>query len=98
MNNNFSRDIVGKVTKAERDEIKALYERKNALIELFQTIKTLNQEDDLLYEKIVVDMGKTTSRFNAWWENTSKKHAWQNLSGHNWEIDFSTCEVFLTKQ
>jgi len=98
MNINISRDIVGKVTMAERDEIKALHERKNALIELFQTIKNVNQEDDALYERIVTDMGKTTTKFNDWWKNMSEKHSWQSLPRHNWEIDFVTCEVYLAKQ
>lgn len=98
MSKNTSRELVGQVTTAERDEIMALHERKNALIELFQTIKNVNQEDDSLYERIVADMGKTTTKFNDWWQNTSKKHGWQNLPGYNWEIDFATCDIYLVKQ
>lgn len=97
MDNNLLRKSIGKVTTAERDEIQALHERKNALIELFQTIKNVSQEHDPLYEKIVSDMGKTTTKFNDWWENTSRKHSWESLPDHNWEIDFATCEVFLIK-
>jgi CXXX repeat modification system protein len=87
--------IVGKVTNEERDEIRALFERKNGLTELFQTISVNNEEGNMLYERIVADMGKVTTKFKAWWSDMSQKYDWEGLPGHNWEIDFNTCDIFI---
>ena len=88
------RKIVGKVTKEERNEIRALFERKNGLAELFKVVSVDNDEGKMLYEKIVADMGEVTTKFNAWWSDMSKKHKWE---GSNWQIDFNTCEIIISK-
>lgn len=92
---------VGQVTQEEKDEIRRLFERKNGLTELFRSLGSAEGteiERNGLYEKLVVDMGVTSSRFQDWWNEKSKKYGWESQKGHRWQIDFSTNEVFLVKE
>ena len=84
--------IVGEVTPEERTEIQALFERKNGLLEL---AKILTAENGDLYEKLVKDIGETSTKFQQWWDEKSKKYNWDSHPKGNWEIDFQTCEITL---
>lgn len=89
--------VVGRITPKERDEIQALFERKNGLDAL---VVSLQQNSTVLaneafYEKLVTDMGKTTTRFQKWWDVKAKFYGWQGIPGHRWEVNFETCEVSL---
>lgn len=86
------RKTVGQVTPEERDEILALFERKNGLIEL---AKIVTADNDELYEKLVRDMGETGVKFQKWWDEKAKKYKWESHPKGNWEIDFQTCEINL---
>ena len=83
--------LVGKVTLGERDEIQSLFERRNGLIELAKIIDNNNE----LYEKLVADMGATSTKFQQWWNNMSTKYQWESAENGNWEIDFETCDIYL---
>lgn len=83
---------IGKVTEAERDEIKRLFERRNGLVEL---LKTIQSPDHPLYERLVQDMGETATRFQKWWDERSRQYQWKGEAGGHWEIDFDTCEIYL---
>ncbi len=83
---------VGAVTEEEKKEILSLHERKNGLNELAKIMKA----DDALYDKMVMDMGATSVKFQAWWDRMAKKYKWEAKDGGNWEIDFETNEIFLT--
>ena len=92
---------IGKVTQEERDEIKALFERKNGLTELTKSLVGLKKEEldnSYLYEKIINDMGQVLVGFQEWWDKMNKKYNWENIAGYKWEIDFETCVIFLVKQ
>jgi CXXX repeat modification system protein len=82
---------IGTVTEDEKKEILSLFERKNGLAELAKIVK----DDDTLYEKMVKDMGATSTRFQQWWDNMATKYRWESTEGGNWEIDFETNEIFL---
>lgn len=84
--------IIGKVTEAERDEIQALFERRNGLSELAKILTADNAE---LYEKLIMDMGETGSKFQKWWDVMAQKYQWESVEGGNWEISFDTCEIYL---
>ena len=84
--------IIGKVTEAERDEIQALFERRNGLSELAKILTADNTE---LYEKLIKDMGETGSKFQKWWDVMAQKYQWESVEGGNWEINFDTCEIYL---
>ena len=84
--------LVGKATPEERDEIQKLFERKNGLIEL---AKVMPVENEILYEKMVKDLGATAERFQEWWNDKSASYGWESHPDGSWEIDFKTCEIFL---
>ncbi len=84
--------IVGKVTASERDEIKALFERKNGLQELSKILTSDNSE---LYEKLVKDLGETSTKFQQWWDNMGAKYNWESAANGSWTINFDTCEITL---
>ncbi len=86
---------VGSVTPEERNVIQALYERKNGLSELAMI---LTPENEALYEKLVKDMGETSTKFQEWWNLTSRKYNWEFSEKGSWEINFDTCEINLVTE
>ncbi len=83
---------VGRVTEQERDEIQMLFERRNGLNELAQ-ILTADNED--LYNRLVKDLGETSSKFQSWWNRMETKYNWEAAENGNWEIDFQNCVIYL---
>ncbi|MGN0223101.1 MAG: CXXX repeat peptide modification system protein [Muribaculaceae bacterium] len=83
---------IGRVTEAERDAILALFERRNGLGELAKIITADNSE---LYEKLVKDLGETSTRFQQWWDSMAQKYQWERTENGHWEIDFNTCAIYL---
>lgn len=57
--------IISRVTEEEKNEIQALFERRNGLNELSQI---LTIENEALYEKLVKDLGETGAKFQDWWD------------------------------
>ena len=88
----MEKKVVGQVSPEEKDEIQALFERRNGLNELAKIVSADNIE---LYEKLVKDMGETATKFQQWWERLSQKYQWESADGGNWEINFETCEILL---
>lgn len=91
--------VVGRITPKERDEIQVLFERKNGLNAL---VASLQQNSTILaneafYEKLVADMGRTTTKFQKWWDDKAAFYGWQGLPGHRWSVNFETCEVILSR-
>lgn len=84
--------LVGTVTEEEKNEIQTLFERRNGLNEL---TKILTVADEVLYEKLVKDMGETGMKFQNWWDRMSNQYQWESVVDGNWEIDFSTNEIYL---
>ena len=87
-----TRKIVGQVTVEEKNEIQTLFERRNGLNELAKIVTADNTE---LYEKLVKDMGQTSSKFQSWWDTMAQKYQWESAENGNWEINFETCEIYL---
>ncbi len=83
---------VGSVTPEERDEIQSLFERRNGLNEL---AKILTADNGELYERLVKDMGETSSKFQNWWNCMGEKYKWESADNGNWEIDFDSCVIYL---
>lgn len=88
----MTKKLVGQVTVEEKEEILALFERRNGLNEL---AKILTADNGELYEKLVKDMGETGSKFQSWWDRMSQKYNWESAENGHWEINFDTCEIFL---
>lgn len=83
---------IGKVTEQERNEIQALFERRNGLNELAKILTADNAE---LYERLVKDMGETGTKFQNWWDSMAQKYNWESAENGHWEINFDTCEIIL---
>lgn len=84
--------IISRVTEEEKNEIQALFERRNGLNELSQI---LTVENEALYEKLVKDLGETGAKFQGWWDRMGEKYNWESAEDGNWEINFETCEIYL---
>ena len=84
--------LIGKVTEEEKKEIQSLYERKNGLAEL---AKILTVDNAALYEKLVADLGDTSSKFQGWWDRMAQQYNWERADNGNWEIDFDTNDIYL---
>lgn len=83
---------VGRVTEDERDVIQAIYERQNGLNELAKILTADNVE---LYNRLITDMGETSTKFENWWRETSAKYGWESVENGSWEIDFNSCKIYL---
>ena len=84
--------VIGRVAVEERDEIQALFERRNGLNELAKILTVDNAE---LYERLIKDMGDTGTKFQNWWDEMCKKYKWEANDNGHWEIDFDSCEISL---
>ncbi len=83
---------IGRVTEQERDEIQALFERRNGLNEL---AKILKADDTMLYDKLVRDLGETATKFQSWWDRMGAQYQWESADNGSWEIDFNDCTIYL---
>lgn len=83
---------VGRVTEDERDEIQSLFERRNGLNELAQI---LTADNEALYNRLVKDLGETSTKFQNWWSRMETKYNWESAENGNWEIDFQNCVIYL---
>lgn len=84
--------IVGHVTTKEKQEIQRLFERRNGLNELAKILTSDNEE---LYEKLVKDLGETSTKFQQWWDTMANKYQWESSPNGNWQINFDTNEIIL---
>lgn len=83
---------VGCVTEEERDEILAIFERRNGLNELAKILTANNSE---LYERLVKDISDTTAKFQKWWNDMVLQYKWEGADNGHWEIDFNSCKIYL---
>lgn len=88
----MNKKTVGHVTEEEKKEIQVLFERRNGLNELAKILSPDNAE---LYERLVKDLGETTTKFQQWWDKMSSKYQWEAADDGNWEINFQTNEIIL---
>lgn len=86
------RKVVGQVSNEEKEQIQQLFERRNGLNEL---AKILTPDNEALYEKLVKDLGETSTKFQQWWDTMSAKYQWESVPNGNWEINFDTNEIIL---
>lgn len=89
----MNKKVVGHVTEEEKNEIQTLFERRNGLNEL---AKILSPDNTDLYERLVKDLGETTTKFQKWWDTMSTKYKWEGTENGNWEINFQTNEILLS--
>ena len=76
-------------------EIEKIYKRKLALESLARLWKGEqddNQLNDSMLNRLLDEMGEVSFAMRKWWEDISKKYAWEYGSNCIWEIDFNTNE------
>lgn len=88
----MNKKVVGSVTEEEKNAIQRLFERRNGLNELAKILSADNVE---LYERLVKDLGETSTKFQQWWDDMSAKYQWESAVDGNWEINFQTNEIVL---
>jgi CXXX repeat modification system protein len=91
----MNKEKVGSVTKEEKEEIKKLYERKLALMDILPSLNLTNEQKNEMYEKVVQDIGKTNLLFQSWWDEKGLKYNWKSAENGKWIIDFDTNDIFL---
>ncbi len=79
--------VVWNLTNEECDEIQDLFEKKNAYENL---IKIIDVNNNIMYEKLILDYSRILSDFNNWWNYYSQKYKWE---GQNWIVDFENKQV-----
>ena len=52
-------------------------------------------EIQLLFER---NMGETGTKFQNWWDRMSGQYQWKSTPNGHWEINFDTCEIFLSEE
>lgn len=72
-------------------EIEGLYERKVALENLS---KIINPNEDIMYEKLIKDYGKTCREFDEWWKVKGQEYKWE---GQHWWLDFNTKKIMTNE-
>jgi CXXX repeat modification system protein len=77
------------VDQDECMEIRGIYRRKTALLELSKYLMNLNNH--LLYEKVVNDLAQTEEKISVWWSKMGFKYDF--ISSSALSIDFETCEI-----
>lgn len=88
----MDKELVGRVTHEEKQEIQILFERRNGLNELKKIIISDNTD---LYEKLVKDIDETSTKFRQWWNRMGEKYQWKSTDKGNLKIDFKTNEIYL---
>lgn len=86
--------LIGKVSDTEKEEIRTIYNRKNSLMELAKSITS----DDSIYERLILDICETNSKYQLWWNNMSSKYNWEKCDNTNYRLDFESCEVYLIQK
>lgn len=89
------RQNIGQVTEEEKTEIQNLFERRNGLNEL---AKIVTADNDDLYERLVKDIGETSTKFQKWWDDMSNKYRWESSPNGHWEIDFESNIIYLVTE
>lgn len=82
---------VGQVTTEERDEIRNMYEKINALRNL-----QLIVEKENLKKTLKNDIENVQKEFDEWWGKKAEKYQWESKNDASWVIDFNSNDIFLT--
>ena len=96
----MTKELVGTVTEEEKNELLILFERKIGIEELAATLENdllSTEKKEIMQDKMISELGKVTLNLQAWWDKMYEKYKWKSIEGYVWNIDFETCEIFLTK-
>ncbi len=96
----MTKELVGTVTEEEKNELLILFERKIGIEELAATLENdllSTEKKEIMQDKMISELGKVTLNLQAWWDKMYEKYKWKSIEEYVWNIDFETCEIFLTK-
>ncbi len=96
----MTKELVGTVTEEEKNELLILFERKIGIEELAATLENdllSTEKKEIMQDKMISELGKVTLNLQTWWDKMYEKYKWKSIEGYVWNIDFETCEIFLTK-
>lgn len=84
--------IIGQVTYEEKEQISSLFEKKVALENmLLMDIKEIQN-------KVILDLHQINEKMQNWWYKMGLKYQWTVEENAQWEIDFNTREIVLSKE
>lgn len=87
---------LGTVSGETLENIKCLYLRKTALVELTEMLNMSKQEvSGTLYNRIIDDLMGTSAKINVWWKETAKTNQWDFDPDDTWKIDFDSGAVYI---
>lgn len=91
------KDLLGSVTNEEKNEIKEMFERKIALVELTKVFNDPSSDlvTNNLYEKLIADLGKVCLSMEKWWSMKAQMYKWKSVTNGHWEIDFDNNNIYL---
>jgi CXXX repeat modification system protein len=96
----MEREIIGTVTREEKNELMVFFERKIGIEELTASLESdllsLDKKENI-QNKMIDELGKVNLNLQAWWNKMYEKYNWKSIDGYKWSIDFQTCEIFFTK-
>jgi CXXX repeat modification system protein len=93
----MTKQLIGSVTQAEKEDVVRLHERRTALRELLLTLNSpyLSEgEKRTLAGRIVEEYVKASSLFERWWREAARKYNWPSKEHGSWMVDFETNDVY----
>lgn len=91
------RQMLGRVSDGERDDIRRIHERRTALQELLLTLDSPDlspAQRQVLQTGIEEDLARTTARFEGWWQTVGVKYHLDRAGHGGWMLDFETQEIW----
>lgn len=93
-------ELVGMVTEKEKKELQCIYERKLAAQELFLSLEKdqfTKEQEEVLYQKIVPDLGNSIYQIQIWWKAMALKYKWSIKDLEHLTINFDTKEIYFVR-
>lgn len=84
---------IGEVSVMESNLLYGIFKHLNSLEELDLIITDTDEE----YMRFQEDLQLTRMKFHLWWDTMSESYGWDGHENGHWEIDFETCEIFLSE-
>lgn len=92
------KEVVGKVSEEEKNEVMTIFERIKGIEELTYTFESdlmSEEEKKKMSEKMTVEKEKALQSMQQWWNKMHEKYQFKSVDGMSWSIDFQTCEILL---
>lgn len=90
----MSKKPIGRITRQEKNEIKALFFRSRSNKNLLMTLhdKDSFEFNENLFQKVTDENKLLNDKMQEWWSKKAFEYKWE---GYSWYIDFNTNEIFV---